>query len=194
MKDDAKPTFTDVAALIAKGPPPEWLVLGLDYFGNFVRDKPFSRAERKQTQTIIKRMYDSALYLRKNLLLFRYLVPGQTAAPKDVALALVVLPRIEKLLAMSMDALKPPSGGGKEPNQPRKQCAAVVVEAWRVVHGKPEPESDKLWTACNDYWRACGGEYRGSDVDTWRQDCRDAVANNHEWIRQTLSVLKTGCN
>jgi hypothetical protein len=65
----------------------------------------------------------------------------------------------------------------------------VVVEAWRVVHGKPEPESPNLWIACNEYWRACGREFRGSDVDTWKRDAKAAAADNNEWIRQILSEV-----
>jgi len=190
MKADAKPTFADVAKLIAKGSPPEWLVEGLDFFSGFIGSDPISTTRRKELEEIIVRMRDAADYLTKHLPLFTHLSLG-LRCPDDVAVALTVLPKIKKRLA---HAILPRRGGGRHPSDERKLCAAVVVEAWGVVHGKPEPESPKLWTACNEYWQACGRAYRGSDVDTWRSDCRAALADNHEWIRRILSAFKTGHN
>src|SRR5262249_29798842 len=140
-------------------------------------------------EKIIARMHDAADYLTKFLPLFNHLPFSMRS--RDVAVALVVLPRIKKGLA---HAMPPKRAGGQHPSAERKLCAAVVVEAWRIARGKPEPESPKLWSACNEYWRACDHAYRGSDVDTWRKDCREAVADNHEWIRQILSAFKTGYN
>jgi hypothetical protein len=190
MKADAKPTFTTVAKLIAKGAPSDWLVPGLDFFSGFIRGDPVPSKERKHHDKILARMCDAADYLTKHLPLFTRLSLG-LRCPDDVAVALAVLPKIKKRLT---HAILPKRAGGQHPNVERKVCAAVVVEAWRSIHGKPEPESPKLWTACNEYWQACGKEYRGSDVDTWRKDCRDAVADNHEWIRRILSAFKTGHN
>jgi hypothetical protein len=181
MKADAKPSLDDVAKLIAKGDAP-WLVPALERFSGFISGNPVSSKERKRQDKIIARMHDATDYLTKFLPLFAHLPLGLRS--RDVAVALAVLPKIKKGLAYAMPSKR---GGGQHPSDERKLCAAVVVEAWRSVHGKPEPESPKLWTACNEYWRACGHAYRGSDVDTWRKDCRDAVADNHEWIRQILS-------
>jgi hypothetical protein len=185
MKADAKPTFEDVAKLIAKGNPPEWLMPALDFFNGFIGGDPVSAKDRKHSEEIIARMQDAADYLAKFLPLFTRL-PLSIRCPDDVATALVVLPKIKKRLA---HAVLPKRAGGRHPNDERKLCAAVVVEAWRFIHDKAEPESPKLWTACNEYWQACGHAYRGSDVDTWRSDCRAAVAVDHEWIRQILSAF-----
>jgi hypothetical protein len=186
MKANAKPTVLEVAELIAKGPPPEWLVSGLEYFSGFVGGGQVSSTERKRLEKKLAQTLEAVRLLRKHLPLFAGLELG-LRCPDDVAVALEVLPKIEKRLTR---AIAPQREGGQDPNVRRKTCAAVVVEAWRSVRGKPEPESPKLWTACNEYWQACGREYRGSDVDTWRTDCRDAVANNHEWIRQILSARR----
>jgi hypothetical protein len=190
MKADAKPTFEDVAKLIAKGNPPEWLAPALDHFSGFIGSDPVSSKDKKHIEEIIARMGDAADYLTKFLPLFTRQHLG-LRCPDDVAVALAVLPKIKKRLA---HAILPKRAGGQNPNEERKLCAAVVVEAWRVIHGKPQPESLNLWTACNEYWQACGRPYRGSDVDTWRSDCRAAVAENNEWIRQILSAFETGYN
>jgi hypothetical protein len=129
-------------------------------------------------------MQDAAAKLIKFLPLFTRLQLGR--CPPDVAAALAVLPKIKKRLA---HAILPRRRGGQNPNVERKVCAAVVVEAWRMARGKPEPESPSLWIACNEYWRACGREYRGSDVDTWKRDAKAAVADNNEWIREKLSEM-----
>ena len=56
MKADAKPTFDDVAKLIANGTPPDWLVPGLEHFRGFIGSGPVSSKDRKHIQEIIARM------------------------------------------------------------------------------------------------------------------------------------------
>jgi hypothetical protein len=191
MKADVKPTLDDVAKLIAKGPPPDWLVDGLDQFREFVGGDAASSIEKKETKQKLLRMQNAVRYLIKTLPVLARRSELGIRSP-DAGVALVVLPKIEKLIAHAIDT--PTRKGGQNPNVRRKFCAAVVVEAWRIVHGKPEPESPKLWTACNEYWRACGRDYRGSDVDTWREDCRHAANNPIGMITQVLSLLRTGRN
>jgi hypothetical protein len=206
MRADAKPTLEDVGvnpAFVAAAKtifnkdefgkilPPDWLVDGLDHFSGFVGGDAASSIEKKETKKKLLRMQEAVRYLMKTLPLFANLPLG-IRCPDDVAVALVVLPKIETLLEYATTA--PTRKGGQNPNIPRKFCAAVVVEAWRIVHGKPEPESPKLWTACNEYWQACGRSYRGGDVDTWREDCRDAANNPIGLISDVLSLLKTGRN
>jgi hypothetical protein len=175
--------FASVAAIIAKGAPPEWLASGLEHFSGFVGAAQTTSDERKRFEKILGEMHDAADLLIKWLPAFKALPVG----PDDVAIALDVLPRIKDRLARA--ALRASRKGGKDPNVHRQVCAAVVVEAWRHIHGKPEPHSPRLWEACNEYWRACGGEYRGADVDTWRRDAEHAAIGNHVWIRKILSAL-----
>jgi hypothetical protein len=108
--------------------------------------------------------------------------------PDDVAVALAVLPKIKQRLAKAMNA--PKRAGGQKPNVRRKACAAVVVEAWRIARGKPEPDSRNLWDACDEYWQACGHEPRGQIGQNWQRDAVDAVAVDHKWIRQILLALR----
>ena len=42
------------------------------------------------------------------------------------------------------------------PNIGRAMCAAAIVGAWTLVHGKAQPRSERLLEACNMYW----GVYR----------------------------------
>ena len=186
QRQPAQQHFAGVAHLIAKGSPPAWLVPGLEFFSGFVGADPSSSDDHKQGRKIFEHMHDAADLLIKRLPLFKHLPMG--ARSPDVELALDVLPRVRELLARAM---KPsPRGGGPHPNVPRKTCAAVVVEAWRLVHGEPEPYSIELWKACNEYWQACGGQYRGGDVDNWKRDAEEAIAANHVWIRDILSALR----
>jgi hypothetical protein len=181
-----KPTFTDVAKLIAKGPPPEWLVSGLERLSGFVGGESTTAAEAKDFKQIITRMHDAADYLVKFLPLYLHMPLGRP--PDHVLVALDVLPLIKDDLARVVN--EPSPAGGQRPNISRKICAGAIVEAWRIVHGEPEPRSEKLWTACNEYWQACGHEYRGADIDTWRRDAEEAAdGNRYEWIGDLFSAL-----
>ena len=180
------PAFAEVASIIAKGLPPEWLVLGLEHFSGLLGLDPMTSDEDKQIRKSLSEMDYAADLLIRRLPLFAILHAG-VQCPDDVALALDVLPRIRKLLAC---VAKPPARkGGQHPNTLRKICAAVVVEAWRIIHRKPEPRSVELWEACNKYWQACGGEYRGEVVDNWRRDAEEAAEGNNAFIRTVLSTL-----
>jgi hypothetical protein len=188
MKPQQKPAqqqFDSVARIIAKGEPPQWLVSGLELFSPFVGADRTTSDEHKQGQKILERMHDAADLLINWLPGFEHLSMGIQSP--DVAIALDVLPRVRRQLAHAKSS---PRGGGQRPNVLRKTCAAVVVEAWRLVHGEPEPYSVELWKACNEYWQACGGEYRGGDVDNWKRDAEEAVAAPHVWIKNILSALR----
>jgi len=53
----------------------------------------------------------------------------------------------------------------------RELCAMVAVEATLLIHGRVQPRSRSLLEACNDYWRASGGEQIGGweDPVNWRR-------------------------
>jgi hypothetical protein len=181
------PRFVSVARIVAKGKAaPEWLAIGLEHFSGFVGGGRVPSKEYEQYEKIIERMHDAADKLIKFLPIYANL-PAGIQCPSDVATALDVLPRIKKDLAR---ALQNQRSGGPRPNVQRWVCAAVVVETWRLVRGKPEPRSQYLLEACNEYWRACGGKSRGSDIENWRRDAERAIIDNHEWIRKTLTTLK----
>jgi hypothetical protein len=176
---DLRKAFTDAAKLIAN-PPPVWLIDGLAHFSGFVSGEHVT----SDYTPIIARMHDAAACLIKWLPIYEHLPLG-LRCPDDVAVALEVLPRIKEDLARIVN--RPGRAGGQKPNTPRKVCAAVIVEAWRIIHKKPEPYSRHLWDACTAYWQACGQSYRPGD--NWERDAKAAVADNHEWIRLIFQGL-----
>jgi hypothetical protein len=113
-------------------------------------------------------------------------MPTVIKPPDEVHVALEVLPKIKEYLARAMN--QPPRKGGPKPNVERQLCAAIVVEAWTLIHGKAQPRSDWLYRACNAYWQACGHEYRS---EGWRRDVEDAINNPLEWVRDVLIRHKT---
>jgi hypothetical protein len=180
-------SFGDVARKIADGKAPDWLMVGLEHFSNFVGAKRDTAKEDKRLLDLLHRMHDAADLLIKNLPFFSCL-PAGLKMPNDVVIALDVLPRIKADLAL---AQKRSRGGGPRPNVPRQLCAAVVVEAWKLVHGKVEPRRTKLAEACNAYWQACGHEYRGGDyVEAWRRDIEHAVSRPQGWIQKVLAAVR----
>jgi hypothetical protein len=188
LERNPNPAFARVAEMIAKGPPPEWLVAGLEHFSGLVSEEPIASDRRKQLIKFFEEMDYAADLLIKRLPFFASVSTVQV--PDDIAIALDVLPRIKKLLAL---LAKPPiRKGGPEPNALRRICAKVVVEAWKLIE-KPQPRSVKVWEACNEYWQACGGEYRGETVDTWRRDVEEATERGDLFIRTILSALKASC-
>jgi hypothetical protein len=171
--------FAGVARIIAKDEAPEWLVLGLRQFAL----GSATPAEDRELKMILARLYDAAGHLIKWLPLYSHL-PWGMQCPADVTTALDVLPRIKKDLARVVHQKRQ----GRRPNVPRRVCAAVVVEAWKLLHGKAEPRSQELQRACEEYWRACTGDTRG-DAENWRRDAEQAVDSNNEWIRKVLVRL-----
>jgi hypothetical protein len=167
-----KPTdrrFAHVARIIAKGEPPEWLVLGLEYFSGFVGSDRVTSKDHHDFGSIIAQMHDAADRLIKWLPAYSGLSVLGLRCPDDAVIALDVLPRIKQDLARLMR--RPRRRGGQKPNVPRKSCAAVVVEAWEIIHQKIEPNSAELWRACDEYWQACVHKARSSVVDSWRTAC-----------------------
>jgi hypothetical protein len=176
--------FAKVAALIANGKPaPDWLPRGLAHFHSFVSEAPITTQEAKRLRPIIDRMHGDLDYLIKFLPLFQRL--PLLSCPDDVAVALDVLPRIRKVLAVI--ALSPRR---KRPNVRRQFCAAVVFEAWSLIHGgRPSPIPDRLREACQEYWEACGGGAGG--IEDWRRHVKEAAATENGLIRKVLSAYTT---
>jgi hypothetical protein len=173
-----------VARTIANRDPPEWLVLALANFQDFVGGEVTSE-EAKGFAEFTAQMHDAAGKLITWLPAFMNM-PSVIKPPDEVRIALEVLPKIKAYLARAMN--EPPRKGGPRPNVERQLCAAIVVEAWTLIHGKAQSRSDKLYLACNEYWQACGHEYRS---EGWRRDVEDAINNPREWVREVLIRHKT---
>jgi len=183
MLKQSPDSFEAIARTIANGDPPKWLVPTLDGFSGFVGSKRGSNADSQRTRLAIARAHDAAGVLIKFFRAHLHLSIGRPSA--DIIAALDVLPRIKNELARRMKAPR-----RKRPYVQRRVCAAVVVELWKSVHGNVEPRSIDLLRACNDYWRACGHEDRGQDVENWRRDVAHAIAEPHEWISEILTELR----
>jgi|SRR5262245_2041942 len=174
MKPNHK--FDDVVRTIAKGTPPEWLVPALEHFSDGIGED----TSDIDLHTRIERMQKATHALMMGLPIFQHL-PYGIKCPKDVAVVLDALPRIKRYLDLASRKLI-----GRPPDAQRLVCAAVVARAWKIIHGKPEPRSDKLLGACSDYWRACGGEQIGNedDLENWRRPVQRAFLH---LVRRSIS-------
>jgi len=178
--------FLSVARLIANGrEPPDWLLPGLERFRKFISSERGTLEDDKAFRQRLEQMRDAADCLIEYLPLYLHFpFPMDTG---DVEAALEVLPKIKALLAYGMNA--PQRQGGPRPLIQRRVCAAVVLEAWKLIHGKAQPRSMVVAEACAALWEACSGEYR--IADDWRRDLEDAAATDHAWIRTMFGLPGT---
>ena len=168
--------FVDVARIVAKGDPPEWLVQGLAHFSADLGAGPAD-----EYQYAIKRMAEATDDLLTFLPAFKNLPYGLNGDAVVATLLQELLWLKESLARISKPRRHRP------PNIRREICAAVIIEASKLLHGKVEPRSSKLAQACADYWQAC--TRKGSDPDNWRRHIERAVEINHEWISKILTTL-----
>jgi hypothetical protein len=178
-------SFADVARKIAKGDPPKSLVLGLTQFSN--GNWTVTSDENRRFDTMIQRMDDAAGVLLRGLPMWEHL-PFGLQCPDDVAVVLDTLPRIKK----DLNRVAKQKQIGRRPNAQREICAAVIVEAWKIIHGRPKLRSDQLLEACSDYWRACGAKQIGGwdNPENWRRTVKRALRTNHSWIGQILLAVQ----
>jgi hypothetical protein len=170
-------SFDAVARAIANGNPPDWLVPALEHFKAFVRGKPLSNKEWQRAWKHSEQMRWAADVLIKDL----QRIFKDVSSP-DVATAIKVLTKTKNFYQE-----RPRTGGGHRPNERRLVCAAVVVEAWKLVHdGNVEPRSKEVLEACADYWAACGHEER--DAENWWRDTNHAVAEPDQFVQQILAA------
>jgi hypothetical protein len=185
--------FTDVARIIAKGNPPKWLVLGLEHFSGGI-GVDISKKDRRFFDKQIERMQGAVHTLMTWLPMWENLGYG-VRCPEHVALMLYALPRVRK----DLDRLAKKQIG-RRPDAQREVCAAVVIETWKLLHGRVKPRSDEFLGACRDYWRACGGKQGGPDdpndpndpdnPDNWRRTVKRALATDHSWIGRVLLAVQ----
>jgi hypothetical protein len=176
------PQLVDVARIIAKGEPPSWIVAGLEQC-RVKLDYPIS-VDHSWAADKIGEMNAAVDTLLEWLPLFKTL-PYGIPCPKDVDITLKALPGIKKWLPMV------PKTKGRPKAANRDGCAAVILEIWKLVHGKAEPRSDKLQSACDNYWRACGGKPIGY-LENWRRPIERAMSGNNYLIRTILEGLWGG--
>src|SRR5260370_19684466 len=127
LQQNANPKFAEVARMIAKGDPPEWLLVGLTHFSGGIG----TDTSDVDIQTIIEKMQDAAHVLITWLPIFNGLALSGYGFPKEVGVALHVLPQIKKDLDRFQTRKVRPL------DAQRIACAAVVARAWKIIHGKP---------------------------------------------------------
>jgi hypothetical protein len=169
-------SFDAVARTIAQGNPPDWLVPALEHFRGFVGGKPLSNKEWQWAWKHSEEMRRAADILIKDL---QRIFKGVSSP--DVATAIKVLTKTK-----SFYQERPRTRGGHNPHAPRLVCAAVIVEAFRLVRGNVEPRNKEVLETCADYWAACGHEER--DAENWWRDTNHAVANPDQFVQQILAA------
>jgi hypothetical protein len=179
--------FLGVGRKIANGEPPPWLLIGLTHFSESIGINVSDVRERMKS--VIDQMQHSVDVLTKWLPIYQNL-PFGWQCPHDVSVVLEALPRIKN----DLERLSHTSGGGQPPKTEREVCAAVIVEAWKLVHGNLNRLGSltSIYEACDEYWRACGGERIGEDNDpkNWRRPVEYALANDHAWVRVILETAR----
>jgi hypothetical protein len=163
-------SFDALARTIANGPPPDWLVPALEYFRGFVAGKRLSDKEYQWVWKHSEEMRWAADVLIKDL----QRMFG--ASSPDVATAIKVLTKTKNFYRE-----RPRTGGGHRPHERRLVCAAVVVEAWKLIRGNVEPRNKAVLEACAAYWQACGQSER--DAENWWRDTNRAVAEPGRVLR-----------
>src|SRR5262245_27195249 len=80
------------------------------------------------------------------------------------------------------------------PRKPgRVTCALIVIEALALVKGKaPAAKSPTAQSACEKYWRCCGG--KAGDPANWRQTIGTALADQSTWRRHIRDEIWQGTN
>jgi len=179
----AKPDFEGVARRVAKGPAPEWLVGALEQCSLWTgKDKSDPRL--KHTVAEMVKAID---------LLVRFLPAfevGLKGTDPELPKLLAMLSREKKNLQR---ALRPERG--RRPDMQRAICAAVIIEAWKLVHGNAPYRSDAFEQACADYWQACGGKPSGDDVlEGWRRAIERAKLLDNQWISGVFQFYERGQN
>jgi hypothetical protein len=183
MKADAKPTFADVAQLIAKGPAPDWLVSGLALLSAYVRNT-VSTDERGKYADEIDRLRTAIKTLRRRLPLFLYMPSIRWL--DDVVVVLDALPRIEEAL-LARANLRPEK---RTPDFQRKCCCAVILEASRLIQLDVEHRSKETYLAYNAYSKACDNQAIVENRN-WDRSIDRALKADNAWIREIFQRLLT---
>ena len=181
---DATAKFAEVAQIIAKGPPPEWLVSTLEMWSRApANTKELTADVYRQYKLRLRRMQDAVDTLIELFPLFNREVDGLISAQAPVE------PWFEEELPALRDWLAEIGrhDKGRRPHFGRELCADIVVHYWKRVHGKAEPRSDKCYLACEQYWRACGGE-PSTDILNWRRMVEDASTRDELFLTHNMLV------
>jgi hypothetical protein len=173
------PAFVTVAAMVAKGPAPGWLILGLEHFSFGIAADDFTKEDHKKLVEVLEQMERACDTLIHGLPIYRHIGFG-VQCPDEVSIALEVLPMIKADLPNTGRKI------GRRPDTGQGVCAAVIVEAWKLCRDKTGPRSQGLYEACQAYWSACGR----ADLTNWRSNVKQAIGTDNGWIRQAFQAVR----
>jgi len=167
MKADAKPTLEEVAALLCPAAPPDWVLDRLR------QNRPLvgyhTGADNDDVEVSL---LQSALYLRDWLPMY---VGAAEMIGEDYPLCIDdVTTHLEVLIPFLARHILQPKDG-RPPDARLRLCAAVCLSIWREVRGREQPYSEKLWTACEAYWVACGHPSNPSGNVRWADHLLDCA-------------------
>jgi hypothetical protein len=178
----AKGDFIAVARSIALPKAvPQWLPVALAHYASWLGSD--TSDWREEFDKRIRQMEEAVRVLKNSLPMWEH-AAFDVGCPPSVKMILDGLPGLQA----ELDRLKR-KGVGRRADVQREICAAIVIEACRIIHGKIEARSEKLYRACNQYWTECGGAPLSSkeNIENWRRTVKRALATDHEWVRNLLT-------
>jgi hypothetical protein len=179
----SSPDFARVAEIIAKGPPPKWLTPALEHFSVGMAVE----GDHQHFKAVVDQLDRATDTLMKWLPIWGHMSFG-FKSPDYVLYIRAFLPELKK----DLDRLTEKQSG-RPTHIGKEVCAAVVVEAWRRIHGEVQPQSKKLFEACKAYWGACGGEPIGKedDIYNWERTVKRLLSEDYSWVRDTVGHYET---
>jgi hypothetical protein len=158
-----KPTFAEVAKLLAGREPPVWVVPHLSKYS------PLVGYRRNPGEDDDKKMIKTARELESMLALYTMVEERfGIEVPDEVDTASLAL---HELIEYLESELRPRRKGGPTPDSRYRLCAAVCAEVWRRERGELQPHSRNLWEGCQKYWQACGQPATSAkgNLDNWEE-------------------------
>jgi hypothetical protein len=163
LQKSDRPSFADVARLIAGSFVPDWLVADLASMAKFIRIP-----ESEGGNEVEIRMVQSARYLESWLAMYGELEDRfGFACPDCVDQVASALPELIEVLMANIE----PTRAGAPSDRRKEICAGVIVGAWHRLHGQVRPSGKGVTEACIAYWLACGWPEteKDCDPDNWRR-------------------------
>lgn len=184
MKIASEGPFEAVARTICGDPVPQWLPVALGHYAVWI-DGDDASDLRPEVKKRLEQMQEAIRVLENSLPIWEHM-PFEIKCPPAVKTILEALPGLKAEIAK----LNRPYIG-RRPDAQREICAAVIIEAWRIVHGRVEARSERLYEACNQYWTECGGAPVGpkGDIENWRRTVDRAIKSDHQWIRDQMAWI-----
>jgi hypothetical protein len=174
--------FDGVARCIAD-PAPEWLPIVLAHFSQWIGGD----TSDARVFDILDQLQRATKVLEQSLPAFTHMA-FKAKCPQAVKLVLSGLPGLKaELERINHQRI------GRKPDAQRQICAAVIIEAWQLIHGKAHGRDEKFYMACSEYWRVCGSNKIGftDDTENWRSTVSQALKWDWGWLNERLVWIST---